>query len=233
MIEIAIVDDDINDLHMLEGYLEQISKELLVSLRVTSCCGAERFLQDYHAQYDIILMDIEMPGISGMDAAERIRESDENTILIFVTQMAQYAVKGYQVDAMDFMVKPIEYYSLVLVMRKALRRVRRRNSDVITVHQRDRDVMVRMSDIIYIEVLDHYLTYHTRNGSFDVLRSLQNAERELDPALFYRCNRCYLINVGCITAVGKTTVTVAGREIEVSRARRKGLIQAASAYLGR
>lgn len=173
-----------------------------------------------------------MGSTNGMDIARQIRKTDDNTIMIFVTQLAQYAVEGYQVDALDFMVKPLEYYSFELVMRKAARRLRQRQPQSVVLQTEEGMTVLSSDQILYVEVLDHYITYHTAERQYTRKGTLADAEQQLDSQKFYRCSRCYLANLRYISAVGKDSITVGGQEISVSRGRRKGLLLAVSNYWG-
>lgn len=173
-----------------------------------------------------------MGSTNGMDIARQIRKTDDNTIMIFVTQLAQYAVEGYQVDALDFMVKPLEYYSFELVMRKAARRLRQRRPQSVVLQTEEGMTVLSSDQILYVEVLDHYITYHPAERQYTRKGTLADAEQQLDSQKFYRCSRCYLANLRYISAVGKDSITVGGQEISVSRGRRKGLLLAVSNYWG-
>lgn len=232
MLNIAVVDDEQSSVDLLCSYLSRFcyANQLEYSVKTFQSGGA--FLWSYAPVYDVIFLDIEMGSINGMDIARQIRKTDENTIIIFVTQLAQYAVEGYQVDALDFMVKPLEYYSFELVMRKAVRRLRQRQPQSVVLQTEEGMTVLSSEQILYVEVLDHYITYHTAERRYTRKGTLADAERQLDPQKFYRCSRCYLANLRYISAVGKDSITVGGQEISVSRGRRKGLLLAVSKYWG-
>ena len=109
MIRVAIVEDEDIAARQLEQCLQQY--ESGHDIRFSSCRfrDALEFLEQYQPLYDLIFMDIGMPGLDGMEAAVRLRAMDSVTPLIFVTSMVQYAVRGYEVDALDFVVKPVRY----------------------------------------------------------------------------------------------------------------------------
>ena len=113
MLRCAIVEDSPRELEHLKECLARYSAERDIPLETTAFGDAASFLEHYRADYDIVFMDIELPGINGMEAAHRLREIDRQVILIFVTNMAQFAVKGYEVDALDYIIKPAQYLSLI------------------------------------------------------------------------------------------------------------------------
>ena len=123
MLRIATVEDDANDLEALRTHLSRYEKENGLKFQVTEFRDGEDIVTDYSADYDLILMDIEMAFLNGMKAAEKIRELDKDVIIIFITNMPQYAIQGYKVNALDYMLKPISYFSFSESMGRALHRV--------------------------------------------------------------------------------------------------------------
>ena len=111
MYHIAIVEDEKEFSTQLEKYLEQYQEENNVRFKVSVFQDGAEILEDYKKIYDVILLDIEMPRLNGMDAAEQIREMDTEVTLMFITNMASYAINGYAVGALDFVMKPINYYT--------------------------------------------------------------------------------------------------------------------------
>lgn len=232
MLSLAAVDDEQSSIDLLCSYLSRFCRANQMEHTVKTFQSGGAFLWSYSPVYDVIFLDIELGGANGMDIARQIRKADENTIIIFVTQLAQYAVEGYQVDALDFMVKPLEYYSFELVMRKAVRRLRQRQPQTVVLQTEDGMTVLSSEQILYVEVLDHYITYHTPERQYTRKGMLADAEQQLDPHKFYRCSRCYLANLRYISAVGKDSISVGGQEISVSRGRRKGLLLAVPNYCG-
>ena len=104
-------------------------------------------------------MDIDLPGINGMEAAQILRGYDEQTPLVFVTNLAQYAIKGYQVDALDFMVKPVAYDDFSLRMDRAMRMVRRTSKGTVAIPTPDGIRVVRLDDVLYVDIVKHDLHY--------------------------------------------------------------------------
>ena len=111
MIRMAIVEDEQQYAKQLREYVDRFSQQLGESFDVTEYSDGDGLVEGFHAQFDIILMDVEMPFLDGMTAAELIRRTDPQVVIIFITNMAQYAIHGYEVDAIEYMVKPVEYYN--------------------------------------------------------------------------------------------------------------------------
>lgn len=121
---VAIVEDDDGYARTLKEYLGRYSEERGVRFEVTRYSEAVSFLENYRPRFAIVLMDIELPMMNGMDAARKMREKDDRTCLIFVTNMAQFACDGYGVDALDFIVKPVSYADFSMKLDRAVRRAR-------------------------------------------------------------------------------------------------------------
>ena len=109
MFRIAIVEDEDACARLLEDYIRRYGETAGDAFRTDRFPNGLEFIENYRPVYDVILMDIRMPLVDGMEAARRLRAQDEETALIFVTNMAQYAIKGYEVQALDFMLKPVQY----------------------------------------------------------------------------------------------------------------------------
>lgn len=232
MVAVAVVDDDADARGRLRGFATRFASEQDVDVDVTMLPSAVELLHHYRPEYDIIFLDIEMDDVDGVRAARVIRETDASTILIFVTNMAQLAIKGYEVEALDFIVKPIDYYSFAMVMRKALQRMERRRGRSVSLFTRGTLQVVPMDRIDYVEVRDHYITYHTADGDIRVKGSLSDAETQLSNGNFLRCNRWYLANVDNITGISGNLITVGTGTIEVSRSKKQEILHAVTRSMG-
>ena len=191
------------------------------------------FLKDYQSRYDIIFMDIKMPGMDGMSAAEQLRRVDPATMLIFVTSMVQYAVQGYEVSAFDFIVKPINSTAFTMKTKRAMRALKLSRGSELTLNVNGVTHVLPTSVIQYIEVMNHSLTYHTERGIFSVRGKLAAVEQNLPAEAFFRCSISYLINLRYVTQFTGEQVCVAGEWLRVSRSKKRELATAVAAYLGR
>ena len=117
---IAIIDDDADERKTLQASFERLAQESGSAIVIVEFAGADDFLDGYDRSFDLVCMDIDMPGTDGMSAAQRLRQMDADVPLVFVTNMAQMAIHGYAVHALDFILKPINYYSFSIKMRGIL-----------------------------------------------------------------------------------------------------------------
>ena len=232
VVNVIIVEDNPADASVLSNMLARYSAENGVQFRTAVYGDAYAFLESYRADADVIFMDIELPGMNGMEAAKRLRETDTSVSLMFVTNMAQFAVNGYEVDALDFIVKPIIWEQFRLKLGRALSRTGLAGDVVLPVKTADGFVSVPASRLKYVEVMGHRLVYHTTDGNVESSGSLYKIEQMLSKARFVRCNSCYLVNLAYVEEVGTTTVTIGSEQLAMSRHRRKEFMQAMADYYG-
>lgn len=174
-----------------------------------------------------------MPGMGGFSAAAQIRAVDSEAVLVFVTNMAQYAIRGYEVDALDYVLKPVDYYQFSTKLSRAIQRVQRQRGGQILLQCAGGGVqLVETSRIYYLETHSRMLHYHTADGEFTVRSSLQNAESQLAPYHFARCNQCYLVNLKHVKAVENDFVLVDEARLEISRRQRAAFLTALASYIG-
>ena len=231
MVRIALVEDDAGYREQLRQYLEQYEQECGEHFRITVFTDGDEIVENYRAEYDIILMDIEMTFMDGMTAAEHIRKSDGEVVIIFITNMPQYVMKGYTVDALDYVLKPVSYFAFSQRIERALTRIRRRTRRYITIPIKGGIQKLDVSHITYVEVQDHDLIYYTTEGSYLSKGSLMEAETNLNSHYFFRCNKCYLVNLEYVESVRNNDILVGKVWIQVSRARKKALLDALNDYM--
>ena len=231
MIRTAIVEDDPQDAQRLKSMLERFAAESGQQFQIHCFSASEPFLHPYRP-CDLVFLDIELPGKNGMETARQLRRTDGLVTLIFVTNMAQYALHGYDVDALDFILKPLQYGSFSIKMKKAVRNIARNASTDLTLTMPNGFVRVPAGQVLYVEVQKHYLTYHTETGDYTVRQSMRVAEETLLPLHFLRCNNCYLVNLRHVTGISDNTVLVDGQPLQISRPRRAAFLKGLTDYLG-
>lgn len=232
MLRIAVVDDQAEMRAQLSGFIRRYAQENACALEVTEFTDGAQITEPYPGGFDILFLDIEMPSLGGMTAAERIRAADGDAVLVFVTNMAQYAIRGYEVDALDFVLKPVNYYQFSIKLERAIRRVQRRLGGQITVQTSGGLRLLNTADIFYLETRDRMLHYHTSGGVWPVRGSLSAAEKQLASYHFARCNQCYLVNLQHVQAVQDDFVLVGGDRLEISRRQRTAFLAEVAAYVG-
>ena len=231
MIRIAIVEDEKNSSDLLVNYLEKYSNDKNIRFDVKTFFSCNQILNNYNNNFDIIFMDIELPDGNGLETIRKIREVDKNVIVVFVTNMAQYAVKGYEVRAFDFIVKPVTSYNFYIKLDNILNLFEQKKDDEIWISNKDGKMKLNISSIYYIEVIQHMCIYHTKNGNFKATGSLNNIEKTLSKYNFSLCNRCYLVNLRYVTSVKKGFVLINNEELIISRAKQASFMKDLNDFL--
>ena len=229
---IAVVDDNEKDAEYLKSCILRCAMEQKETFEVTVYPDAESFLGGYQYNFDLVILDIDMPGRNGVEAARALREHDESVALMFVTNMPQYALEGFSVDAVDYILKPISYPNFRVKMQKALRYVERNRDYPISLKTTQGYVKLMVSDIRYIESELHYLTFHTKSGDYRIRGLLSENETLLAPYHFSRCNASYLVNLRYVEAIKGNDVIVAGSALPISRGRKASFLSDFTKYMG-
>jgi len=230
---IAIVDDEQAMREQLAEYIKKYADEQHLQLDTCSLPSGDALLQSEDRAFDIIIFDIDMPGTSGLDTARKIRETDENVVILFVTNIAQYAINGYEVDAVDYIIKPVGYYDFAMKFQKAVRRAGRRMSDRIVIDTVNGPVGLSTDSIQYVEVMAHYVIYHTAEQTYRVHASMKEHEDALRPYHFARCHKSYLINLKHLKSISASDVIVDDLSIPLGRAYKDDLLYEYMKYLHR
>lgn len=232
MLLIAVVDDDQQEMQQLVDYVEHYFQEKGEEHIIYRYSDGVEFIRSREL-YDIVFLDIRLGEMDGMDAARFLRIVNKEAQLIFVTHMAQFAIRGYEVDAMDFIIKPIDQYSIERVLDKAIKRITDYRNVTLALKTSDGIVRIASGSIYYVEVYDHDLIYHTEQGDYKVRGSLAEARRKLDDRQFIQCNRSYLVNMRHIKRVRSDYVEVSDARVQISKSHQKEIEQRFVNYLGK
>ena len=233
MIRTAIVEDEDSAAKVLTDCLNKYTEETGTVFSVERFVNAESFLEGYKDKYDIVFMDIEMEQMDGMTAARKLRGIDKAVTLIFVTNMAQFAINGYEVDALDFIVKPVRYYDFVFRIKKAIGRLSSDERKCISVNTAGGGfAKLIVSEIKYVEIMKHSIVYHCESGDYETYGTLKGVEAMLGGEAFARCNSCYLVNLKYVNSVKEYTVDVAGEKLKISQPKKKEFMRALNNYIG-
>lgn len=233
MIRIAIVEDDKLMQQELIEVTHRFFKENNLKCETYTFSNAEDFLVDYENNYNLILMDIDLPSMDGMSAVKKIREHSLDTMVIFVTSLAQYAIEGYKVNAFDFIVKPVQYYNFALSLKRALKTLIVQEENTIVVSNKNFMQKIEINNLKYIEVINHNLYFHTVNNVIEMRGVLSTYVEQLKKYDFVLCNRCYLVNLKYVSKITQDNVIVGNDKLILSKKRRAEFINAINLFINR
>lgn len=232
MIRIAIVDDDAAMLEQLTGYVQRFTRQYGTPFEIKTFTDGVEILEDYRPQFDIIFLDVEMKHLDGMETARRIRELDSGVLIVFITNMAQYAIHGYSVGALDYVLKPVPYFAFSQQLQKAIGQLKKKERHYLAVPVDGGLRRLDTAEIYYMESEGHKVHFYTENEDFSVPGTLKTYEEKLEGQAFARCNSGYLVNLAQVSGVQQDTVQVGPYALQVSRPRHKAFLAELADYIG-
>lgn len=236
MIKVTILEDEVSEAKRLMAFLRNYEKKhpgTEFALRHYS--DGLSLLNDYKEHSDVVLMDIQMPGINGMETAHRLREKDSEVMLVFVTNMVEYAVEGYGVRAFDYILKPLNYPAFVPKLERILRALDlEQHNTMIPLKEKGKIQWICSDKITYIEVSDHDVFVHTCEGkAIRQAGPLTHFEQVLQEESFARSNSCYLVNLRYVRAIQGDMISIGEEQLAISRSRRKEFLMQLAQFKGR
>ena len=232
MPRIAVVDDQPDMRQQLCSMIDQYSRENNCMLEVTAFSDGAQVITNYCKGFDIIFLDVEMKHLDGMETARRIRERDGGVLIVFITNMAQYAIRGYAVGALDYVLKPVPYFAFSQQLQKAVEKVSRHARHYLAVPVEGGLRRLDTVQIYYLESEGHRVHFYTEDGEFTAPGALKTFEEKLAACPFARCNRGYLVNLAQVRGVQQGVVEVGPYELQVSRPKRKSFLAALADHIG-
>ncbi len=233
IVRAAVVEDDKSFAESLTGQLSEYSRLTGQEIAVSGFATAESLLAEGTDAFDILLLDIELPGMDGMALAETIRNNGSNAEIIFITNSPQYAIAGYKVGAMDYVLKPVSETALFHTLDTAIERCRAKETRFLSVPVRGGYRKVAVSSIRYLEVRDHDLTIHTTEGDITTRAAIRDMQQELPAERFFHCNKGYLINLAYVDGITGQDIQIGADIIPVGRTKKKAFLEAMNRYLNR
>ena len=233
MINIAIVDDDEQILQQLKSYVCRYFADRPDSYTLHPFHDGIALVTGYRPIWHIIFLDIEMNGLDGMATAKKIREIDSHVVIVFITNLAKYAVRGYEVNALSFIIKPLKFGQFNVAMKKAEAVIKRRNDSSIVLNMNGDIRVLRTEEICYVEAYDHWLIYYTEDASYKCRGAMVKLMEQVPADSFQLCHRCYLVNLRYVSALSGNVLNIGPYSLTVSRSRRTEFVHALTEYFGR
>lgn len=228
---IAIVEDEQFAIEEIKYNINKYKEKHGGEYFVDEYINALNFLDGYRSDYDLVLFDVEMPMMNGIEAAKKLREQDVNVAICFITNMRKYAVSGYDVGAIGFIIKPIAYAVFETTFDRIIKNLNLAEEKTLSINSGGKITIVKTSHIKYIEVYKKKLTIHTVNGDIGAWGTLSELESRILGDGFFRCNSCYLVNFKYIDYIEKETVAIGEVKLSISHLRRKDFVNKFTSYL--
>lgn len=233
MFQIGIVDDDDRSIEVVLRHLRRYQDEHGTEFTVRPFTDGRDLVRGYRSDLDLLFLDVEMPTVGGFEVAHRVRELDERVVIVFVTRMGQLAIRGYEVDALSYLVKPVAYSTFALALTRCLRRVRRSVDAHLMVPSARGTARVDTADVVYVASDKHRITVHAVDAQYTFTGTLKAVEARLGDAGFFRTSSSFLVNLRHVVAVHRSgCVVLGGHEVPVSRARRRDFLAAVTDHIG-
>ena len=215
--KIAICDDEQNQIEYITSIVASWSTHEGRGCEIRTFASAEAFLFEYEEDkaYDILLLDVEMKNMNGIELAKRIRRDNNRAEIIFITSHFEFVGEGYEVDALHYLIKPISAEKLMQVLTKAAEKLSVEPPSVV-ISCEGETVKLYEADILYVESFLHYIVIHTKDKEYKIKENMSVFEKKVSDD-FYRIHRSYLVSLKHITRISRTSVNIGNTELPLSR----------------
>ncbi|MBQ7860387.1 MAG: response regulator transcription factor [Faecalibacterium sp.] len=231
--KIAVCDDSSLMLRQIAGYLDQLQGELPCDICPAYYSSGEEVLTGLAPDTDLLLLDIAMDGINGVDCARELRRRGMNLPIVFITSMAEYALDGYAVHAFGYLLKPVTYADFASIIKEALAPAEAEPPKKLLIKTEDGLRTVDPAELIYAEVYQHKTSFILKSGRVEGNLQLAVVEPLLLPLGFFRCHKSYLIAFNEVSFIGRDSLTMTnGSVIPLSKHRRKAFLSEYGSFMG-
>lgn len=228
---IAVIDDDKEFIDTIKKYIAAQSEESGTKHSVFTFTNAIDFLESFRGDYDVVFLDIDMPLMNGLDAARKLREIDKAVCIIFITSMAQYAINGYEVNALDYIVKPLSYSVFRDKMSRAENYLSKNASSKIIIRNKSRIFALTPEEIYYITKDKNYICYHTTQGEIKERGTITDAEKKVPLLQFAKITYGCLVNLAHVESFDNDSVKTGKEVLFMSRAFSRSFIKKCMEYI--
>ena len=221
---IAICEDNIEELNIINEYIEQWSKNNNIKVKIDKYQSSESFLFEWtdYNKYDIVFFDIKMKKVSGIELSNLVREKNKVVDIVFVTGMIEYALHGYKVSAMQYLLKPIKQDDIYSCLKKVLERIDStdESSKFMIIKTPKKSMKLNYDEIYYFEMFSPNIVIHTIKEEIALRKKISEIEKELKSSSFIRCHRSYIVNLKYVKSISKKTI-ILENEVNIPLSRNK------------
>lgn len=230
MLLVSIIDPSKEDVTRLSALIERYFRRSSTAYVQRVYQSGMEFVRSAENS-DIVFLETNLEKLDGLETARIIRKLGSEAQLIFVARGAEMAIHGYSVDALDYLLKPVEPTAVERALDKAVRRLSSRSCAYLALKLPNGTASISTNDITYVEVFDHNLVYHTTGGDYTVRGRLGDVYEQLDHDYFLACNRSFIVNLRYVTEICTDHVILNGTKISVSKSHRKEIQSRFSAFM--
>ena len=216
----------------LSSCLTKFAERFQIKFELTSIKTGISFLSSYKKRYDLIFISIELPDINGIQATRELRKIDQDTFLILLSNVSHYALDGYELEASDYILKPIKYQNFERKLSRILKKIILKNDESILINLGNKKKVININEIKYVEIMSHDIMIHLDKEIVKTTGVLTKFEKTLNNPKFKRCSACALINLSYIDEIkGNDIKLITGEIIRIGRTKKKEFIKELNAYL--
>lgn len=230
----AIIENEKKRIDIYNEYFLRYEKENNIEIKVESFSNGYDFLESKNT-YHACFMDIDMPGINGIETSFKLREKDKNIDIIFITNLPQFAIEGYKVHAFDFVLKPIIYEDFRLCLNK-LKSKYFINKGSFIIEQKSGEIRKFLTEeVVSIEMISHDVTINLLNGeTYSFRGALRQIESKLNSEYFYKCNSGIIVNLMYVSSYNNGEISlINNKTYPVSRSHKGEIMEVLAKYFSK
>ena len=232
MINIGICEDELHYRVNIKDMLGDILSTYSINYKIYEFSSGEELLSNYPKDLDILIMDIQMKLINGMDTARKIREFDQNLEIIFMTSFSEFMQEGYEVKAYRYILKPISERKISRNILPCINEIMKKKNNYLTINVKNYVDRIKIDSIVYIETDRPNILIYTNDNKYTTKMSISKIDKILREHGFFRCHNSYIVNLKLVESMNSNTLKIGEKYIPISKYRVKELKLALTNILG-
>ena len=232
MINIGICEDELHYRVNIKDMLGDILSTYSINYKIYEFSSGEELLSNYPKDLDILIMDIQMKIINGMDTARKIREFDQNLEIIFMTSFSEFMQEGYEVKAYRYILKPISERKISRNILPCINEIMKKKNNYLTINVKNYVDRIKIDSIVYIETDRPNILIYTNDNKYTTKMSISKIDKILREHGFFRCHNSYIVNLKLVESMNINTLKIGEKYIPISKYRVKELKLALTNILG-
>lgn len=222
-LNVMICDDDPESIERIRGYVMHLCRDHRAEADIICCSDGDMLLTRYRPETDILFLDVEMPLLDGIQAAEQIRAKDERVIIVFMSRFERYAIKGYYAGAWRYLLKPVDWDTFRKEMDVPVRKLLQGKTRTLSFKNDAGVYAIPMEKILYLEVNSKKnVDICTESDRYECYRTMESLQEQLPAEIFFRCHKSFIVNLDSVSSVENETISLYnGTKILLSRRRKK------------